>query len=239
MRTAWLLAGVVWLAVLASGCGTAAGNYFANRGRDFGECFRLEVNGAMGVGASAEAAGLLHAGLGGGTKPFWAGAGWNYGTGHAFLAAPHRAAARGSSVSVPMNPIPVGDPLWVLHLRQAPPHHGVHSCWWLLPGFFGESIVSAGGGVSRAAMWSDAALREPTVIHAPAGADAVDGVAIDAERLRVVHRWNHVHAFDVSADVYLIFMQVGVGFSVGEFADFVLGWFGADIAGDDTAWERR
>lgn len=227
------------VAACGSGCHTAVGRYFGNRAKDFGEVFRVEVNGGLGFGASVEAAGLLHAGLGGGTKPFFAGAGWNYGTAHGLLGAPHRAGARGSTVSLPLNPIPIGDPLWVLHLRQSPPHGGLHSCWWLLPGFFGESIVSAGGGVSRARLWTDAALREPTVLGAPPGATTLDGIDIDTARLRAVHRWNHVHAFDVSADVYALVVHVGVGFSLGEFADFLLGWFGLDIAGDDAPVEQR
>ncbi len=42
-----------------------------------------------------------------------------------------------------------------------------------------------------------------------------------------------IHAFDVEVAVYAIVPYVRVGFSPGEFLDFLLGWFGADIAGDD------
>lgn len=47
--------------------------------------------------------------------------------------------------------------------------------------------------------------------------------------------WLRVHAFDVEASVFLG-AYVRVGFSPGEFVDFLLGWFGLDIAGDDTTW---
>ena len=218
---------------LGAGCNTAVGNYFGNRVRDLGEIVRVEVGGAIGLGAVVEAAGVVHVGLGGGAHPFWAGVGWNYGAGHAFIGRPHAVRARGSHVALPINPFPMGDPLWVLHLRQSPPHAGLHSCWWLLPGLFGESIVGSGSGVSRARLWTDAALRNPTVIHAPPGETVLDGINIDQERLLVAHRWNHVHAFDVSVDLYGGIVHVGVGVSLGELADFLLGWLGLDIAGDD------
>ncbi|MHC5021527.1 MAG: hypothetical protein ACYTGX_15765 [Planctomycetota bacterium] len=231
---AWRLWLGVWaVALAASGCGTAAGNYFANRARDLGDVVRVEVNGALGVGAVVEAGGLLHAGFGGGVKPLWAGAGWCYGEGHAFAFRPHAVRARGSQVAFPLDPIPVGHSLWVLHMRQAPPHGSVHSCWWLLPGLFGESVVGSGAGVSRAPLWSAAALADPTVVHAPPGAAEVDGLDIDRAHLLAAHRWNHVHAFDVSVDVYALALHVGVGVSLGELADFLLGWFGVDFAGDD------
>ena len=38
LRTAVLLA----LLMMSAGCQTTIGNYFGNRGRDFGECFGLQ-----------------------------------------------------------------------------------------------------------------------------------------------------------------------------------------------------
>ena len=225
-----LAAGVL---LVAGGCGTPLGRYFAHRARDLGEVFRVEMNGGLGLGAVVEAGGVAHVGLGAGAKPFWGGIGWSYGRGHAFIGAPHAVRARGGHAAVPCNPIPVGDPRWVLHVRHAPPHAAVHTCWWLLPGLFGESIVASGNGVSRAWLWSDAALREPSVIDVSPGQWTIDGVDLDRPRLLAAHRWNHVHAFDVSADVYAGVLHVAAGVSLGELADFVLGWFGVDLAGDD------
>jgi hypothetical protein len=37
--------------------------------------------------------------------------------------------------------------------------------------------------------------------------------------------------------VHLGFVCARVGFSPGEFVDFLLGWFGIDIAGDDREWK--
>lgn len=47
-----------------------------------------------------------------------------------------------------------------------------------------------------------------------------------------------VHAFDIEAHVFAGVIEVGVGFSPGQLCDFVLGWFGIDIAGDDTDWSK-
>ncbi|MCZ6688503.1 MAG: hypothetical protein O7H41_02750, partial [Planctomycetota bacterium] len=49
--------------LIATGCQTTVGNYFANRARDFGDCFRLQVGAGKGFGVSVKAAGILHLGL--------------------------------------------------------------------------------------------------------------------------------------------------------------------------------
>ena len=48
------------------------------------------------------------------------------------------------------------------------------------------------------------------------------------------HFRNHVNGFDLEAGLFLGIIGCRVGFSPGQFADFLLGWFGLDIAGDDT-----
>jgi hypothetical protein len=42
-----------------------------------------------------------------------------------------------------------------------------------------------------------------------------------------------IKAFDFEAGFTCVFVGANVGFSGGQFADFLLGWFGADIAGDN------
>ncbi len=42
-----------------------------------------------------------------------------------------------------------------------------------------------------------------------------------------------VHAFDLEVSATALFLSFRVGFSPGEFFDFLLGWFGVDIASDD------
>jgi hypothetical protein len=164
----------------------------------------------------------------------WGGVGWRYGTGHAFVGIPSPR-ARGSAV---VAPVPLGTRPGsgiALHARVGGPDESIHGCWLLLPALFGQSAVPAGAGLSRAPMWSDLALVRPEVeFHDGASVTQIDGIRIDRDRLRAAHRWNHVHAFDVSVDVFAGVVHVGVGVSLGEVADFVLGWFGLDIAGDDT-----
>lgn len=48
-------------------------------------------------------------------------------------------------------------------------------------------------------------------------------------------RWSRVHAWDIEASAFAGVIYARVGFSPGEFLDFLLGWFGVDIAGDDRA----
>ncbi|MCZ6691912.1 MAG: hypothetical protein O7H41_20180 [Planctomycetota bacterium] len=46
--------------------------------------------------------------------------------------------------------------------------------------------------------------------------------------------WSRLHAFDIEAHVFLGLVGVRVGFSPGEFLDFLLGWIGIDLAEDDV-----
>jgi hypothetical protein len=47
-----------------------------------------------------------------------------------------------------------------------------------------------------------------------------------------------IHLFDLEAGVGLLFLGIDVGFSPGQFFDFLLGWFGLDLAGDDLPEAR-
>ena len=78
----WLLLCAVLALSAASGCRTAIGNYFANRGKDFGDVFAVQVTGAVGVGAMARAGGIAEAGGGFGVHDKQWGAGWVYGSGN-------------------------------------------------------------------------------------------------------------------------------------------------------------
>jgi hypothetical protein len=52
-----------------------------------------------------------------------------------------------------------------------------------------------------------------------------------------IHR-DWLHDFDVEAGAN-VFVGLSLGFSVGEFLDFLLGWFMIDLAGDDDPQVRR
>ena len=51
--------------------------------------------------------------------------------------------------------------------------------------------------------------------------------------------WGHVHSWDIEAAAYAGLFAVRVGVSPGELVDFVLGWFGVDIARDDRRHRER
>ena len=61
--TLLLVSGVALGLATAGGCHTPVGNYFANRARDLGECFRVEVGGGVGIGGGAELGGIAHLGI--------------------------------------------------------------------------------------------------------------------------------------------------------------------------------
>jgi len=50
---------------------------------------------------------------------------------------------------------------------------------------------------------------------------------------RAGYRNEMMAAFDVEVGAVLGFVAFRAGFSLGQFVDFLLGWFGLDIAGDD------
>jgi hypothetical protein len=43
-----------------------------------------------------------------------------------------------------------------------------------------------------------------------------------------------LHSFDLEVSAFALVFGLDFGFSFGEFVDFFLGWFGVDVAGDDT-----
>ncbi len=48
-----------------------------------------------------------------------------------------------------------------------------------------------------------------------------------------------LHSFDLEVSAFVLVFGLDFGFSLGEFVDFLLGWFGVDIAGDDTPEGRE
>ncbi len=197
----WSLASLLLAAVLGTGCQTTIGNYFANRARDFGECFRLQVGAGKGVGGAVRAGGLVHAGLlfGGSSRDL--GIGWVYGSGYAF-----GAGASGKKGSDREGGFTILN--FDLH-EELVPRRGredelvleEHFCFGLLPAIFSS--------VNDKNLWTNQALNASPRAH--------------------------VHAFDIEAEVHALFLFTKVGFSPGELVDFLLGWFGADIAQDDRS----
>lgn len=163
------------------------GNYFANRGRDLGECVRAEAGVGLGLGAGGRGAGIVDVGLEVLISSTSVSAAWLYGTGYAAECRPH-----------------AEDLFGRIHL----------------PGFFTELETQ------------NRAPRTVGAIGVPSALFSYRVGWIWSER---GSRWDRLHAFDVEAHAHFVLVGCGVGFSPGEFLDFLLGWFGVDIAGDDRA----
>jgi hypothetical protein len=143
------LGAVIVAGLSAGGCHTAAGNWFANRGRDLGDCFRAEVGVAPAGGIDVAAAGLVHVGLGWGQERGGVAAGWAYGAGiesnpsrgsgdfHLFWHWPLSATNPQLEGWWPLALFGAGG----LHVainrggraESASSPSYVHRCWWLLP----------------------------------------------------------------------------------------------------------
>jgi hypothetical protein len=91
-----------------------------------------------------------------------------------------------------------------------------HGCFGLLPGIFsmtGPEPSTPRGGFGLRGLW-------------------------DSKANRPEDRFARVHIFDVEAGVSMLVVGARAGFSPGELLDFLLGWFGVDIAGDDHVLEE-
>ena len=234
-----MLLPLLLLAALGAGCQTAVGNYFANRGRDLGECVRLEASAALGLGVSARAAGIADLGvMAGFTLPFYR-VGWRYGRPLYPTTGPD------GGLDLDLNLVlwhyVLEDSIWSSGPMGGHGSRG-HWCWGALPGAWSYSETKASHRTRMAAQ--DLALREwwDGGERGPMPVERGDHLWKPTLRLWTVDaverdRWAHVHAFDVEATVYGGFFRVSAGFSPGEFVDFLLGWLGVDIAGDDTEWK--
>ena len=218
LQTAVLLA----LLPLSAGCQTSIDNYFGNRARDLGECFMLQAGLGIGIDVDVKAAGLVHANAGFAAYFLRNSLGWVYGM------------PRPESIGAPMWTIPsegeIG--LVVRHdsLRYFNGKERKHRCYAILPG-----VLSWEQG---APLW-----REPEETMLRQG-EQLRSYLDESQMLareqaeRAMLRKARVHAFDIEAGVFILIVGARVGFSPGEFLDFLLGWFGVDIAGDDVGLEE-
>ena len=242
---------LVLIAVLGSGCQTSIGNYFSNRARDFGECFRLQAGAGLGIGATANAAGVAHLGLATASVPRSLGIGWDYGDGYAFG---WGGKATGWDAEVDYSILFalgfIVYPEEGLHAeghlgRIFPPFHWrisrapqstlsraylEHGCWLFVPAAFSAVAdpIRAGDEGANAAFESGGL---------PFRSEEGKPRYLWGGPANPVNRRARVHAFDIEASVYAGIVYARVGFSPGELVDFLLGWFGADIAGDDRRLE--
>ena len=221
LATVLLASGAALALATASGCHTPVGNYLANRARDFGECWRAELGLGVGAGAGVRALGLGPVGLSVSSWRRDLTIGVSYGEvlpSSDPSEAPWNAervvlfiGASGRARGLPkLGPLQKGNP-------AGRGEYGIFSL--VSAGLFGKRVFEDMDGLDSTWIWRTPKAR-------PSGADAPP------------KWWSHagLHALDIEAHVFAGLVGVRVGFSPGEFLDFLLGWFGADIATDDRAW---
>ena len=207
------------IAIAALCCAAGSGcaelrTYFADRGRDFGEIFRVQAGIGVGLGASVHAGPVAHVGLGGGVMPYKYGVGWSYGRGYVFglggadlfdwevyWPATWIGDGTGRTLGEAWHSAADRDGRRDVDARS-------HVCWGFVPG-----IVTRFPSPEGRLLWT------------PRGAET--------------NLWGHVHSWDIEAAAYAGLFAVRVGVSPGELVDFVLGWFGVDIARDDRRHRER
>jgi hypothetical protein len=206
------------LPLLATGCQTTVGNYFANRGRDLGDCFLMQAGFGVGLGVDVKAAGVAHVNFGFSAFIPFTSVGIVYGEWR-----PTRPQAHFSGDSEFGMPGALFLPTDTVYMHVAPiPGAGAgHCCYWVLPVALSwvqlSSATAVPDGPHTRWLWSEEPIPED----------------YDPTDFEAGMRSARIHAFNIEAGVFVLVVGARAGFSPGEFLDFLLGWVGIDIAGDD------
>ncbi|MCZ6689659.1 MAG: hypothetical protein O7H41_08660 [Planctomycetota bacterium] len=234
---------LIAILMVATGCQTTVGNYLANRGRDFGESFRVQVGAGPGIGVSVAGAGLAHVGLSVAMVPRVAGIGWAYGEGYSFGLG---AAGNTWDTEVDYSVIvPAFVAAVAAVVSKGKGHGGTRLVWYPIPTTRRGRIsgTSARGGRisgTSAFHWQQEAVSQPSLNGRLSDHSCYCILPCVLSRVsRKARPKAGVHAFDVETRVYAGIVYAKAGFSPGEFLDFFLGWFGVDIAGDDRGLEQN
>ena len=194
------------LVPLLGGC-AGLGEYFADRGRDLGDCVRGSAGLGYGLYAEAEATALVHPCAGIGDVSY---------TPKQTLRWDPRPLPPGRVRTAAFPTLLVGWPIYRAELRSMgyedtmPGWRGFFAPFFLM----GNEYVS---GRSHSLLGGHLLLRDPLLEPPPP--------ETRAERLS---RWSW---FGGSATAGFVTIDAGV--NPLEFVDFLLGWFGVDLLGDD------
>ena len=185
-------------------CGCASvGNYFLNRLSDFGDCFTAEAGVGYGLDFHIFATNLISTGVG----------------------ASYVARCAGVSHGVAYSAISYHLGLPVLPFLQLLSAEGRRE-WWV------TDTVHRGLPLPTRRV-----IRTPPPGYLAKSVLFVNLMSISPPQggSPVMHGYPNpdmaIFDFEVSFTLGVLYLRLG--FSIGEFTDFLLGWFGVDIAGDD------
>ncbi len=217
--------------VFSSGC-QSLGTYFKDRGNDFADCFKADV-GVMGIGAEA------HVRI---TDAFATGAGVSAALKIGFKGR-HIDGWADWHVGLPFSPI-----YW---FTEGENHREFPLTYYCLTGNKAFFCITGTVSCIPGSYEAESVLVYPIAFEkTPERNSPFNMCDIDNNNISEVEKYalmrpqkkpfsgNLLHSFDIEAGGtigFILCASAHVGFSPGEFADFMLGWFGLDIAGDDTA----
>ena len=193
----------------------ASCRYVGNRASDFLDQFRGVVGVGTTLGVSARAVGVVDTGLMIGMKPRPAALGWRYGT-PLFFSEKDRLVDADQAEIIKTTSV-LGLDLAAGSYRSA------RTSAALLPGIF---------------TWTDSTPTDYKWLVPETGADFKQRSWIWNRENRQTNRYARIHAFDIEAQVAIV-AYIDIGWSPGEFLDFILGIFTIDIAKDDRPKEKK
>ena len=187
----------------------ASCRYLGDRGMDFLDMYRVSVGVGSTVGVRARALGVVDTGLMVGVKPNISALGWRYGKPLYFDQNDSR--MDGDQAEI-VKATSVRNLKW-----QVGSYESARTSAALLPALF---------------TWTDASPDEYAWTVPEEGNEFKEQHWLWSRETTVNNRYAQIHAFDIEWDVGLG-VYVESGFSIGEALDFLLGFFGIDIAKDD------
>ena len=193
----------------------ASCRYLGNRASDFLDQFRGSVGVGTTLGVRGQALGVVDTGLMVGVKPRAAALGWRYGTPLFFSEKDHLMDA--DQAEIIKTTTIVGLDFATGSYRSAQTSAAI------LPGLF---------------TWTDATPRDYQWLVPEDADDFKERGWIWNAKNRRTNRYARIHAFDIELEVAVL-AYIDVGWSPGEFLDFVLGFFTIDIAKDDKPPEEK
>ena len=191
----------------------ASCRYLGNRAEDFLDQFRGAVGIGTTLGVSGRALGLVDTGLMIGVKPRAAALGWRYGVPLFFSEKDLRVDADQAEIIKATSVVGLD--------FAAGSYKSARTSVALLPAIF---------------TWTDATPTDYEWLVPESGADFKAHMWIWNRENRD-NRYARIHAFDIEGQVAII-GYIDLGWSPGEFVDFLLGFLTIDIAKDDRVEKK-